>query len=310
MEVVKLTDMIIPMNSILLLGGSGFLGLNWIRYSPGAFITPTFNTSIPKIGENWQKFSFTGENVEELQELITRVKPQIILNCAALTSIEVCEINETKAHILNYELPKNLAVVSKALGIKLIHISTDHFASEHLTPRSEFENMIPVNVYGDSKLKAEQIISRINPEALIVRVNFFGFGVTKKSNLLDEIILKLSLGENFYGFTDVQFNPISIEQVVVGVNMLIKLGASGLINLAGNEIVSKFDFTQIVSEVFDLDKSLVKPHSSSGHQTGVRRVNYLPLDNTKFTNLTGHKFPTLRGMLDQLKEDTIWHRVD
>jgi dTDP-4-dehydrorhamnose reductase len=297
------------MDKILLIGGSGFLGLNWINYNSTFDLVPTFNSLVPRFGSNWQKFSFDDKAIDELKELIMKVKPDVVVNCAAMTSIEACNLFEDKAYALNFVLPKNLAQLSKNFGFKLVHISTDQFASESLAPRSELEKMTPLNVYGRTKLNADENVALLAPDALILRVNFFGYGSKKKLSLLDQIIKKLSSKEIFYGYADVFFNPISAKELVQSAYALLERGAKGLFNISSIQPISKFDFAIMVSEVYDLDTRLVVPSLSDNFQTSVQRVKYLPLSNEKFLETTGILLPPVRSMLIQLKEDTIWQQL-
>ena len=292
---------------ILLIGASGFLGLNWLYYNKSYEIIPTYSNSLPNFKNNWVNFTFDGSNILGLLKLITEVKPDVVINCAAL-KIEECELNKEYAKIVNVTLPKHLALISKNLGLSFVQISTDHFYSKFDFPRSELETVIPLNMYGETKICAEKIILELNPRALIIRVNFFGYGLKKKINLLDDILTCVKSGKNFMGYTDTVFSPVSISELVKCTYLLLDLGAGGIFNLASGDSLSKLEFAKAVCRIFEYNPELVISSLSGKAEVNVRRVKYLALGNAKFSSFTGVTIPTVEEMLLELKSDIVWQQ--
>ena len=115
---------------MLLIGGSGFLGLNWQHYNLFYDITATYNSYLPNLQANWIKFSFSGSNISELEKIIKISNPKIIVNCAAVTNVEFCEENRSLSKLVNSDFPRELAILAKRFCLKFIHISTDHYKSK------------------------------------------------------------------------------------------------------------------------------------------------------------------------------------
>ncbi len=293
---------------LLLIGASGFLGLNWLYYNKLYDIIPTYNNSLPNFENNWVNFTFDTTNILRLSKLITEIKPDVVINCAAL-KIEECELNRDYAKIVNFELPKHLALISKNLGFSFVHISTDHFYSKFDFPRNELEKVVPLNMYGETKKNAENIILELNPYALIIRVNFFGFGSKKKINLLDGILTSIKSGKNFMGYTDVIFSPVSISELIKCTYVLLDLEAGGIFNLASSDAISKFEFAKKVCRIFEYNPDLIISGLSEDVEVSVKRVQYLALESTKFSRFTGIKIPTVEEMLLELKGDIVWQQV-
>ena len=81
--------------------------------------------------------------------------------------------------------PKKLAQISLETGSKLIHISTDHLYDGTKDIYTEDDLVSPLNVYGKTKAQAENEVLSINPKALIVRTNFYGWGLSYRKSFSD-----------------------------------------------------------------------------------------------------------------------------
>ena len=92
-------------------------------------------------------------------ELIVRdFKPDIIINCAAMTAVDLCESKQDKAYQINALGPKYLAMAAEELDAKMIHISTDYvFNGQAKEAYVETDSPDPINVYGRTKLAGEKL---------------------------------------------------------------------------------------------------------------------------------------------------------
>jgi dTDP-4-dehydrorhamnose reductase len=230
------------------------------------------------------------------------------VNCAATTNIDLCESNRSLSKTINTNFPKELANLANTISSKFIHISTDHYKSKINLPRKEIDEVVPMNVYGETKLEAEKLILEVCPKALVIRVNFFGYGAMRNSSLLDKILLNLSIGKKFYGFNDVFFTPVSIRELVVNVNKLIDKDLDGLFNIASSDVISKFEFAKKVCEIFGYNSDLIIESNSDFFKSRSKRPKYLALDATKSINLTGIMNLSTNDMLVELKRDIVWRQ--
>jgi dTDP-4-dehydrorhamnose reductase len=293
---------------ILLIGGSGLLGLNWKFYDTQNTVISTFSRRLPNIFDDWHQFTYNGFNHLDLKNLIIAINPHVIINCAALANVEKCEENKIVSTIVNSNLPKILAIICKEINCKFVQISTDHFDSEIKVPRSEEIGVVPINAYGQTKFSGEKFVLNANQNALIIRVNFFGFGTIGNPSLLDKILDHFEHGKTFFGFKDIFFTPISIKKLVTNVHKLLQVNQSGIFNLASSNVITKYNFAQAVSDVFELDSKFLKPADSSSVSYRSARPKYLALDATKFSYLTDTMNVSVDQMLSELKNDIDWRK--
>lgn len=110
------------------------------------------------VGFDLPEFDLT-EHDQVLAE-ITRLQPDVIVNCAAFTNVDGCETDEELANRVNVAGPGYIAAAAKAVGAVLVHISTDYvFAGDKGTPYEENDRTGPLSAYGRSKLAGEAAIA-------------------------------------------------------------------------------------------------------------------------------------------------------
>jgi len=290
------------MNSILVLGVDGFLGNRLFH-----FVHEKYNvlgtSRRPSTVDGYKVIYFDANNVDAIAKILEKYQPSVVINCIAITDVDFCEKNVESCNVLNNLLPSHLAFYTNQMGIKLIHISTDHFQSELNEPRTEFTKVWAVNNYGKTKFDAENNIMAKDRDALIIRTNFFGFEANdKKVKLLSHIKERLESGLNFTGFTDVVFSPVSINTLIPLIYKLIEVDVKGIINISCTESVSKFQFAQSVAIALNISLKKVIPESIFSHNLLSKRPNYLALDNLNLRRTLDSEIATLDAMIaDELK---------
>lgn len=287
---------------LFLTGGSGLLSVNWaitLRNQYGIILgLHDRNISIDKT------ISFK-LNLNEVDEIINFLKVNNVLyavNTAGLTNVETCEINNELAYQINVKLAENMAIACSFVGVKLVHISTDHLFSGDKSYLDETENTNPINVYGKSKAIAEQVVLKSNPDALIIRTNFFGWGTKYRSSFSDMIIKSLRAKKNITLYDDVFFCPILIETLVMVVEELVAKKAKGIFNVVGNTRLSKYDFGIKITELFNLDKRYISRGKYLNSSNLVSRPLDMSLSNKKLKAFLGKDINTLDEQLLKLLE--------
>ncbi len=93
-----------------------------------------------------------------------------VINCAAATNVDGCEADAEFAHRLNADGPANLALACKAMGTRLLHVSTDYvLAGDDPLPQAEDATPNPKTVYGKTKLEGERLVTTLAPSTVVVR---------------------------------------------------------------------------------------------------------------------------------------------
>ncbi len=286
---------------IMILGGSGFLGQNFVnlfnqngRYT----ILASYNEFKPQDFGNW--FRFTVSDSACLKDAIDAFKPDVLINCIALADVEKCEQDSFRATEVNTNFPKVLSAICHQTRTKLIQISTDHFSGKYKLPRNEFSSVWGINNYGKTKLAGEYFVLQ-NANNLVVRVNFFGTGNSKHKSSLDKLLVSIKENSDLTGFTNILFTPVSIVNLYNYLVKLVELDITGLIHVASSNEISKFDFIRLVLEYFPNYLGTLTPLEFKAGTFGlVQRPEYMSLDATYISNLTGIRALSVEKMIDQV----------
>lgn len=283
------------MNKILFFGASGRLGKNWVKdltKDNKVFVNISKNKLFIK-NKNFFYKKFDFENIKDLITFCKKKNISHIINCIALTNIEICEKDKKRANYLNYLIPKKLTYVSKFLDIPLIYISTDMlFDGKKKTKYFETDKPSPVNYYSKSKLLGEKEVKKYK-KSLIIRTNFYGSNNKNNVTFSDKIYYsknKIFLWKNIY------FTPINIKILIKIINFLINKKIYGVYNVSANKKISKFKLGQKIAQIINKNVQIIP--NKFDQKIFVRRPLNMSLCNSKLLK----KFPSLRKELTFSKQ--------
>ena len=189
--------------------------------------------------------------------LFDNYTPDFIINTAGYTNVDLCEENREKAHNVNVGILKNiLKFMSKKT--KLIHISSDYIFDGKNALYKEDSIPNPINYYGKTKLESENLIRSSNRKYIIIRTgNLYSQFTNLKSNRLSWIFNKLSNNESIYAVEDMFSKPTNTCTIPPIILSLLPISDNLIINYAGQDSLSIYEFAVLVSQVFDFEKSLI-----------------------------------------------------
>lgn len=290
------------LDRLLITGGSGLLGLNWACRMRDRFevVLATHRRTIHLAGARAAAI-----NLESPDALVTQLRelaPSLIVHAAGMTSVEQCERSPLEAERANALLAKHVAVAARTLGVRLVHISTDHLFAGNRARVPEEEEPQPLNAYARTKLQAEQMVREAHPGALIVRTNFFGWGHALRQSFSDWIIGSLRAGKQITMFDDVFFTPVLADTLACAVHEILARGRSGIYNVVGDERISKFDFACKVADCFGLPRTLIARGCITDSALAVTRPRDMSLDNAKVCGLLGHALGSVDDFLVELRQ--------
>ena len=225
----------------------------------------------------------------------------IIINCAAHTSVDKAEQDEVDADKINHLAVKNLAQISKDKNIKLIHISTDYvFDGESCKPYVESDVTIPNGVYGKTKLAGEQAIQRLNlTNSIIIRTSwvYSNYGANFVKTMLrlgnDKDTLEVicdQVGTPTYAR--------DLARSILDILPNISNEKVEIYNYSNEGVCSWYDFAK---EIMDISNTscIVNPIDTKEYPTPAKRPSYSLLNKAKFKNEYGIVIPYWK---DSLKE--------
>ena len=291
------------MKTIVFTGGSSLLAQSWIKYEQ-----PDYNYVLAlhqrKLDNSKYKSVFLNyQDASHIAEQLERVKADIVVNCIGFTSVEDCEENPTQATQTNVEIANRIAGICNEMRIKLVHISTDHLFDGTNAFSDEQTLLSPLNTYGKTKGEGEQAILANNPDALVIRTNFFGWGPAYKASFSDKILKNLEAGKQNNLFDDVYYTPISVKTLSEKITLLVKKGGKGVFNICSNERITKYQFGLIIANVFGHENTLLHPSSIDEVANLTLRPKDMSLSNHKLCAFLGTSIPSLEEQIRALKHD-------
>ena len=237
---------------IVILGKNGQLGKTLFKELENSFKIIAYTKNQIDITSN-----------ASLQKLL-KVKPNIIINCAAYTNVEASELNQNLANAVNKDALKYLSTLCKKINSLLIHFSTDYvFDGSKLSDYLENDHTNPLNKYGKSKLEGEKeiIISKCN--YIIIRISwlFSEYGNNFYQTILNQLtkMNQIKVIDNQYGKpTSCMDLSKAIKQLVSKLD--INKNYQKIYHYSGGAKVTWFQFAKYIQKEYQ-KKSKNKIHN-------------------------------------------------
>ena len=237
--------------------------------------------------------------MDEINSTLDATNPNWMVNCAALANLEKCEADPLQARNLNTDLPGELATLCAKRNIHFVHISTDSvFDGTREGAYTEEDEPSPPGVYSQTKLDGERVVEQANPQAIIARVNFYGWSLDARRSLAEFFVNNLSEGKNVNGFTDVIFCPMWVNHLSRLLIEMLKKNLHGLYHVVGAQPMSKYQFGVEVARTFGLRENLISPQSVERSGLTAKRSHNLWLSTHKLSTDLEHEIPRFSTGLD------------
>ena len=239
---------------ILVVGASGFLG-HAVCKAPGAeFERVPASRSDP----GHRRMDLT--NADQVRRVVEEIGPKWVINTAAMTSVDGCEQEPEAAYQTHVRGTQNLVRACESRESGLIVVSTNYVFDGKAGPYSEDDVPNPLNVYGRTKLEAEECLLNAGCRGMVVRTAvLYGYDPECRPNFVTWAANTLARGEQIRVVTDEWANPTSVDDLAVFLLNLCRTDFQGLIHFAGCDFLSRYEMVERICARFDLDLGLVTP---------------------------------------------------
>lgn len=263
------------------------------------------------ISEHYEEYHFlfvTREqlpinNYEAVEEYFKNNTIDFCINCAAYTAVDKAENDAEKAFAVNASGASNLALACKYHKVQFVHVSTDYvFDGTAQTPIKEDTATSPLGVYGESKLKGENLVLQIDPSAIIIRTSwvYSSFG----NNFVKTMLRLMKEKESINVVADQMGKPTYARDLAIAIVEIIEQVAEKQItnntifnfSNSGNAI-SWYDFACAIKEKIN-SKCLVHAIPTSAYPTPAQRPAYSVLDTKKIEETFSINIPNWGNSLD------------
>ncbi len=165
-------------------------------------------------------------NQNQIQDKLSPLEFDLLINCAAMTNVDLCEQEIEQAFAINAEGPQLLARICRDKNAKMIHFSTDYvFDGEKREPYAESDLAKPISVYGESKRTGEKLVLQTQDRHLVLRVSWV-FGPDRPS-FIDTMIKRAREEEQINAIADKWSAPTYTSDIADMLPRLFDLDAPG-----------------------------------------------------------------------------------
>jgi dTDP-4-dehydrorhamnose reductase len=282
---------------VLITGASGLLGVNLaLEAAKDHTVTGQINELFLK-GAPFEQISGDLLKPGAVDSLVDTVQPDWVIHCAALADIDACESNPTLAEQLNAELPRKFAKSCRGRA-KLVYISTDAVFDGTRDEYFEEDVPNPRSVYARTKLAGERNVMQNYPEAIVARINLFGWSIYGNRSLAEWFFYNLQAGKPVKGFTDVFFCTQLVNDLAGVLFQMLFQNLSGLFHVVGADCISKYEFACDIARRLGIAENMVTPIRVEEFGLKAARSNNLRLNTDKLQKVLHMSIPRLSTGLD------------
>ena len=240
---------------IFIVGASGFVGR--IMYEYLSKNHETYGSFYSNPAKGLIHLDMTDQN--EVAEILTSLKPDMIIHPAANPNVEYCEEYPKETWQVNVEGSKNLIEIARDIGAKFVYFSSDYVFDGINGPYSENDIPSPINEYGLQKLAVEKLIKNSLENYLIIRITIVYGWERRGKNFVMGLIKNLKNGRSMNIPIDQIGSPTYVNNMVQVVKELIESDKIGIYHVAGTDLMNRYTFAKNVAEIFELDENLLIP---------------------------------------------------
>jgi dTDP-4-dehydrorhamnose reductase len=238
---------------LLVTGGSGYLGSELLRQAAGRPLAAT-HLSRPPTGDEADWLRLDVRDAEAVGRALARLRPAAVIHTAYRQEGE-------GAREITVDGAAAVAAAARATGARLIHLSSDViFDGTKPTPYDERDPPSPITDYGRAKADAELAVRDAHPEALLVRTSLI-YGGRERSRH-ERLALEAAGGADELAFFDDELrSPVVVADLAAALLELVGREESGVLNLGGREVVSRYEFACLIAEAGGLSPDRIRRSS-------------------------------------------------
>ncbi|MGZ4059988.1 MAG: SDR family oxidoreductase, partial [Bacteroidia bacterium] len=263
------------------------------------------NRLINKEGYIYESLDIT--NKSEVEKVIEKFHPDVLINTAAMTNVDACETKRDECWALNVTAVQNIvdAIEKKSPDTHLIHLSTDFiFDGEKGSEYVEGDKPNPQSYYALSKYESEKVLENSKTKWAIGRT-IIVYGIVdnmSRSNIVLWAKDALSKGQKINVVDDQFRSPTLAEDLAEGCILIADKNAKGIFHLSGPKTMSILELVYSVADFWKLDRNLITPSKSNNLNQAAKRPPRTGFDISKARKELGynpHSFEEGLKILDK-----------
>lgn len=242
-------------------------------------------------------------DTDEVINFGTVNRPDVIINCTGITDTDECEANPEHAYRVNALGARNLSIVARKCGSKIVQISTDDvFDGQSKKPYTEFDDTNPLTVYGRSKRAGENYVKEFTHKHFVIRSNWvYGHG---GHNFVNRVLAAAEAGNGLSVASDQFGSPTSAKDLARIILYLIKTNEYGTYHATCQGVCNRYEFAQEVLKLAG-KRITLRPVVTSESDLSSARPAYAVLDNFILRIINVYEMPDWRASLKEYMDERM-----
>ena len=242
-------------------------------------------------------------DTDEVINFGTVNRPDVIINCTGITDTDECEANPEHAYRVNALGARNLSIVARKCGSKIVQLSTDDvFDGQSKKPYTEFDDTNPLTVYGRSKRAGENYVKEFTHKHFVIRSNWvYGHG---GHNFVNRVLAAAEAGNGLSVASDQFGSPTSAKDLARIILYLIKTNEYGTYHATCQGVCNRYEFAQEVLKLAG-KRITLRPVVTSESDLSSARPAYAVLDNFILRIINVYEMPDWRASLKEYMDERM-----
>ncbi|MCH7926760.1 MAG: SDR family oxidoreductase [Candidatus Dadabacteria bacterium] len=278
---------------LLVIGGSGELGYQIIRNSDSWKTFSTYHSNNLEL-KNLKSFKLDIRNKDEVEDLITRLKPHVVINCAVSDRSIKNIANEDDKKIAIVKGALNIARSCNKIGCRSVFISTDLVFDGKKGNYTESDTPNSLMSYGRYKAQMERELLELDYDLAVVRTSLI-ITLEPIGHQVSWIVNSLKNNVELNLFTDEYRSAIFGQDLAKAILELAENDYTGIINIAGPEALNRYQLGMNIANHFRLDTNMLKPVKAE--DLGIERPLSCTLDSSKANKILKTKIRRLSDLI-------------
>ena len=282
-------------SKVLVVGATGFLGRSLAEAGPE--MVPS--ARVPPASADWIRLNL--EDARSIGAALDEVQPGWVINTAAVTSVDGCETDPDRAHLVHVDAVSSLARACGDRNVRLVQLSTNYVFDGKDGPYDEDDPPNPLGVYGRTKLEGERVALSACEACVVRTAVLYGYHPAARPNFVTWALNELRAGNPIRVVTDEWSNPTYLPSLVASIRRLMANNATGIYHLAGLDYLTRFEMVEVLCDVFGLAGEIVTPVLSEDLGQAARRPLRAGLRTSRADTLLGKAGATYRHNLKSMR---------
>ena len=243
---------------------------------------------------------------KSISNCIHNFSPDVVVHLACMTNVDGCEKNKEEAWGVNVTGTENIINAVRGSATKIVYISTDYIFDGKNGPYIEDDVPRPINYYGKTKLAAENAVRGSAQPWVILRTNvLYGNSLRSSASFVNWVVNSLRKSQEINVVDDQTNNPTWTASLAEAIKLSIIMNIQEILNYAGSEFMSRFEFAKRIANVFDLDSNLINPIKTADLNQLAPRPLRSGLSTVKIEELVGVRTYGVDYCLRKVREGII-----